>query len=206
MMGLLARRYAQAGSTIYDLGCSLGAVSLAIRQAVDGGPRRIVAVDSSADMTRRLEELLQEQPGGIPIEVRLQDIRDTPIRDASVVVLNFTLQFLRLEDRADLLQRIASGLRPGGVLLLSEKLRFEDPREQQHQTDWHHDFKRAQGYSDLEISRKREALEHVMKPETEATHRSRLLESGFTGVYRWFQGFSFASFIAIKQVGDGEHA
>jgi len=202
MIGLLARRFAQDGSNLYDLGCSLGAVSLAMGRAVRAQNVKIVAVDNSPDMISRLQGLLREDPPEIPVEVRQQDIRETGIIDASVVVLNFTLQFVDLDDRPDLLRRIARGLRPGGILVVSEKLRFEDPREQRHLTDWYHDFKRTQGYSELEIARKREALENVLRPETETTHRSRLLKAGFDEVYRWYQGFSFASFVAIKQGAD----
>ena len=203
MIGLLARRFASDGSNLYDLGCSLGAASLAMSQAVRAENVNIVAVDNSADMISRLEELLLAEPGRIPIDLRQQDIRETVIEDASVVVLNFTLQFVDLEDRPGLLRRIADGLRPGGILVLSEKLRFEDPDEQRHLTDWHHDFKRAQGYSELEIARKREALENVLRPETEKTHRTRLRQAGFDEIYRWYQGFSFASFVAIKHGADG---
>ena len=204
MIGLLARRHAQEGSVLYDLGCSLGAVSLAMARAVGEKSVRIVAVDNSPDMIARLRELLQNDSQESPIELRQEDIRDTVIRDASVVVLNFTLQFVDLADRPALLRRIAEGMRPGGILVLSEKLRFENEREQQYQTDWHHDFKRTQGYSDLEIARKRDALENVLRPETEATHRNRLIEAGFDEVYRWYQGFSFASFVAFRR-GPGAH-
>ena len=203
MIGLLARRFASDGSNLYDLGCSLGAASLAMSQAVRAENVNIVAVDNSADMISRLEELLLAEPVRVPIDLRQQDIRDTVIEDASVVVLNFTLQFVDFDDRPRLLRRIADGLRPGGILVLSEKLRFEDPDEQRHLTDWHHDFKRAQGYSELEIARKREALENVLRPETEKTHRARLRQAGFDEIYRWYQGFSFASFVAIKRGADG---
>jgi tRNA (cmo5U34)-methyltransferase len=203
MIGLLARRFAQDGSRLYDLGCSLGAVSLAMGQAVRATGVRIVAADNSPDMVARLQNLLADDPPGVPVEVRLEDIRETEIVDASVVVLNFTLQFIDLDDRPALLRRVAAGLRPGGAVILSEKLRFEDPAEQRRQTDWHHDFKRAQGYSELEIARKREALENVLRPETEKTHRERLLQAGFGEVYRWYQGFGFVSFVAIMPGGDG---
>jgi tRNA (cmo5U34)-methyltransferase len=134
----------------------------------------------------------------LPVIARQQDILETEIENASFVVLNFTLQFIRPDRRLDLLKKIATGLRPGGALVLSEKIGFEDPCEQELQTEWHHDFKRAQGYSDLEISRKRDALEHVMKPDTLEQHRRRLSEAGFSRVYRWYQGFSFVSLLAFS--------
>ena len=87
MIGMLARRYVQAGTTIYDLGCSLGAVSLAIRQAVPDEGVKLIAVDNSPQMVARFQQLLSEQPDVPPIEIAKGDIRDVVIRDASVVVL-----------------------------------------------------------------------------------------------------------------------
>lgn len=200
MIGLLARRYARADTRIYDLGCSLGAVSFAVSEAVDAEGIRIVAVDSSEAMIERLRRTLAEapQPPRVPIQPVCQDIRSVEIVDASVVVLNFTLQFIDPPDRGPLLQRIARGLRPGGILLLSEKIRFESDQEQALQTDWHHDFKRAQGYSELEIARKRDALENVLLPETLDAHRQRLQAAGFQAVHGWFQAFNFVSLLATR--------
>jgi tRNA (cmo5U34)-methyltransferase len=115
------------------------------------------------------------------------------------VALNFTLQFVDSGLRHLLLHRIAEGLRPGGVLLLSEKVCFVSEEEQRLQAEWHHDFKRAQGYSELEIARKRDALENVMQPESLPQHRQRLREAGFSRVYQWYQGFNFVSLIAFRQ-------
>jgi tRNA (cmo5U34)-methyltransferase len=97
-----------------------------------------------------------------------------------------------------LLARVARSVKEGGVLILSEKVCFEDARSQQDQLDWHHDFKRARGYSDLEIARKRTALENVLEPDTAGQHAERLVRAGFNHVERWFQCFSFQSFIAFK--------
>jgi len=88
--------------------------------------------------------------------------------------------------------------RPGGVLLLAEKLAF-GPHDVE---DWldahHHDFKRAQGYSDLEIARKRQALENVLIAETRQVHHERLRAAGFTRVVDWFQCLNFAAFAALR--------
>jgi tRNA (cmo5U34)-methyltransferase len=200
MIGLLARQFAQDHSNLYDLGCSLGAVSLAMRSAVRASDARILAVDNSPGMIRQLAAKLEEKRGSGLLEVQPlhQDILETPIENASVVVLNFTLQFVEPSLREGLLQRIAGGLNPGGVLILSEKVRFDDPAEQALQIQWHHEFKRAQGYSDLEIARKRDALENVMRPDSLPQHHHRLKMAGFSQVYQWFQGFNFVSMIAIR--------
>lgn len=200
MIGMLARRYAQPGTRLYDLGCSLGAATLAMRAAVRAPDLRIVAVDNSPEMIAGLERELAERgnDGRPEVELRLADLMQTPVERASVVVLNFTLQFVDPAARDGLLARIATGTVPGGVLLLSEKIRFDDPEEQALQTGWHHDFKRAQGYSELEIARKRDALENVLVPETLQRHRERLSAAGYARVVPWFQGFNFVSMVAFR--------
>jgi tRNA (cmo5U34)-methyltransferase len=200
MIGLLARRYAQAGSNLYDLGCSLGAVSLAMRAAVRKERAMIHAIDSSADMIRQLENTLEcdSVRDALSVLPRHQDILETKIENASVVVLNFTLQFVEPKARQGLLNRISAGLNPGGILVLSEKVRFEDAHEQELQAAWHHDFKRSQGYSDLEIARKRDALENVLKPDSLEQHTDRLHQAGFKRVYPWFQVFNFISIVTLK--------
>ena len=198
MIGMLARRYAQSDSNIYDLGCSLGAASLAMSLAVRTGGTRIIAVDNSEAMVLRCRKNVAEQSVGLPIDAHLQDMLMTPIENASVVVLNFTLQFLSPGQRQSLINRISEGMCEGGALIISEKICFEDSLEQADQTAWHHDFKRAQGYSELEIAQKRNALEDVLRPETEAAHFKRLQQAGLSRHYRWFQCFSFSSYIAFK--------
>jgi len=198
MIGQLARRYAQAGTRVHDLGSSLGAVTLAMRECIDAEGVSLVATDSSMAMTERFRRVLADRGGGAGVDVVCGDIRDTDFSRSSFVVLNFTLQFVPPGERSGLLGRIAGGLLPGGALVLSEKVRFEDAAEQARQTEWHHDFKRLQGYSELEIARKRSALERVLEPETESRHLQRLREAGFSRVTRWFQCFAFCSYLAEK--------
>ena len=198
MIGLITERYAQAGTNCYDLGCSLGAATLAMRHGLKDTPSKLIAVDNSESMVKRCEHYIELDNSPAPIELRCADIRDINIENASVVTLNFTLQFLQQEDRLSLLKNIAKGLKPGGVLILSEKVHFESQEEQQTLEALHYDFKKANGYSELEISQKRSALEQVLIPETIDDHKQRLLDSGFSEVQLWYQCFNFVSFLAIK--------
>ncbi len=195
-IGLLAGRFATPNSVCYDLGCSLGAASFSMRQNITVENCKIVAVDNSTAMLARFESILTQEK--TPIELQCTDIQDLKIENASVVVLNFTLQFLALEKRQQLLAKIYNGLLPNGALIISEKLAFDDARQQELQIDLHHAFKKAQGYSELEISQKRTALENVLIPETFAQHQQRLKSVGFSSAELWFQYFNFASFIALK--------
>ena len=199
MIGTLAAKYAQADSHCYDLGCSLGAVSLAMRQRIRQPDCDIIGVDNSQAMIehgRRL--LIADKTSTIPVTLVCANIQDVPIESASVVVMNFTLQFIPLAERLVLIKRIHQGLKPGGILILSEKLCFEEQDRQKFHENAHHDFKRANGYSDLEISQKRTALECVLIPETLACHHQRLQDAGFEFSDQWFQCFNFASLVAVK--------
>lgn len=198
MLGVITEIFAQSGSHCYDLGCSLGASTLAMRHGIRHPDCHLFGVDNSQDMIERCQHhiALDDQP--TPVTLRCEDIQTTALENASVTTLNFTLQFIPKEDRAALLQRIADATCPGGVLILSEKTQFDNPFEQDIQTTLHHQFKRANGYSDLEISQKRSALEQVLVPESIETHRQRLLEAGFDEVMLWYQCFNFFSLLALR--------
>lgn len=198
-IGLLAGRYAQANSHCYDLGSSLGAVTLAMRQRISQPECDIIAVDNSPAMIERGRELLaRDTASTVPVTMLCADLQEVSIADASVVVLNFTLQFIPVGDRLGLIERIYAGLKPGGILILSEKIAFAGAERQHFHVELHHDFKRANGYSDLEISQKRTALEKVLIPESLADHQERLQTAGFAFVDLWFQCLNFVSMVAIK--------
>ncbi len=198
MIGLITERYATSGTNCYDLGCSLGASTLAMRHGLKNTQSTLIAIDNSEAMIKRCEHYIGLDYGITPVKLRCDDIRSVTIENASVVTLNFTLQFIRQEDRPSMLKNIANGLRTGGALLLSEKVYFEPTQEQETLEALHYDFKRANGYSDLEISQKRSALEQVLIPETIEEHKQRLLDCGFSSVAVWYQCFNFVSFLAIK--------
>ncbi|MGL5480539.1 MAG: carboxy-S-adenosyl-L-methionine synthase CmoA, partial [Aeromonas veronii] len=177
---------------------SLGAATQAMRRHVSQSGCRITAVDLSHPMIERARAHLSGFKSEVPVELVEADICDIEIENASVVVLNFTLQFVEPEKRAALIQRIHDGLRPGGILILSEKFRFEDEPVNELLIDLHLDFKRANGYSELEISQKRTALENVRRTDSLPVHQTRLRDAGFVHQDLWFQCFNFGSMIAIK--------
>ena len=199
MIGVLAARYCTPGSSLYDLGCSLGGASLAMAHHIEHRDYTLHAIDNSPAMISRLEHILQDPAHkDLPVAVSCADICETDIRNASVVVLNFTLQFIAPERRQALIQRIADGMRPGGILILSEKIRFPADDLNDLFIDLYHQFKQAQGYSALEVAQKRTALENVLIPETIDAHMQRLSEAGFRSCDVWFQCFNFMSMVAVR--------
>jgi len=198
MLGVFARRFVRPGSTIYDLGASLGASTLMLRRHIDAPDTRIIAVDNASAMVEKCRDNLRRQPSPVPVEVRLGDIREIDFEPSSLVVMNLVLQFIPVEDRAPLLRRIHEALLPGGALLLMEKIRFDDPARQRFIDELHLDFKRANGYSEMEIARKRTALENFLLRESLAEHEIRLRDCGFGTVHPWFSCLNFAAVVAIR--------
>lgn len=221
---LLASRHVQPNTNLYDLGSSLGATSIAMREALAKRPREQVtgccihaidnapaminasrpAIDKSAELLQAASDSVSgnlAEPNALfitPITTHVADLENFPLENASVVAMNFTLQFVTPEHRRALMDKIARAIVPGGVLILSEKVRFEDTTLNDMHIDMYHDFKHANGYSRLEISQKRTALENVLVPDTLEIHQTRLRDAGFARSTVWFQCFNFASLIALK--------
>lgn len=198
MIGIITEQYAQNNTYCYDLGCSLGASTLAMRHGLKEKDCQLIGIDNSESMIERCQHYIELDNETTPVTLLCEDIRQIKFKPCSIVTLNFTLQFLPIEDRAILLQRIYDALTPGGVLILSEKIQFENASEQTHLEELHWEFKKANGYSDLEVSQKRSALEQVLLPETLNTHYDRLAKAGFSSSHLWYQCFNFCSLIAFK--------
>ena len=196
--GLIAKRYAKANTVIYDLGCSLGATTLAIAGEVKTPGCRIIAVDNSEAMLAQARMRLSEPLiDTLPIDWVCEDISDMTFEPCSVVALNFTLQFIEKDKREKLLSDVRRALYPDGALILAEKIVQEDAKSQDTLNTLHLDFKRANGYSELEIAGKRQAIENVLIPETANAHIERLTRVGFREVTEFFHCLNFKAWIAV---------
>ncbi len=189
----------------YDLGCSLGAGMVSLAQGLSletekNNKPRVVGIDNSQAMLEQANTKLEglDSHYGVDFCLIHDDIASTPIDQAAMILMNFTLQFLPTGERAGLIKRCYEGLNTGGRLVLSEKIKFDDSKTDQALIEIHHQFKQDQGYSELEISQKRDAIENVLIPETLTTHTKRLKSVGFEIVIPWIQNLQFISILAIK--------
>ena len=196
MVGLVARMYGKDNTNYYDLGSSTGAITLAISLNNNHKNNKFIAIDNSPDMVKKCQKNLSKKIDNL--EVICEDINEITIQNASIVVLNLTLQFVDVSKRSALLKKIYDGLNPGGVLIISEKIHFDDNENQEQITQLHLDFKRANGYSELEIANKRQAIENVLITENKKTHIDRLKQCGFKETSCYFQCLNFASFLSVK--------
>ena len=196
MVSLIARTYGKDHTNYYDLGSSTGATTLALALNNKHKNNKLIAVDSSPQMVKKCERNLSGKVDNF--EIICGDINDISIENASIVVLNLTLQFVKVEKRSILIQKIYDGLIHGGVLIISEKIHFDNKENQEQLANLHLDFKRANGYSDLEIANKRQSLENILVTESKQDHIERLKLCGFRESSCYFQCLNFASFLSVK--------
>jgi tRNA (cmo5U34)-methyltransferase len=194
----LALHFAQKNSAIYDLGCS---TSTLLRHLVKAIPKanniRFIGLDNSTAMLDKARTKLKGHLKRCElVEADLES--DFELADASVVIMNYTLQFLPPKRRTAMLKKIYQGLRPGGGLILIEKVRGESDNLNDLFVEQYHSYKRSQGYSKLEIAKKREALENVLVPLKPEKNRDLLATAGFRQVDVFFKWFNFAGFLAVK--------
>jgi len=194
----LASKYSKRGTNCYDLGCSLGASSIALGEGAVNNDCKIIAIDKSSFMTKRFSEIIKQEKLDLNIQIFNEDVLDTKITNASIVIMNFTLQFIRKQDRQYLIDKIYNGLNDGGLLLLSEKIIEGDKNINKLLIDLHENFKLENLYTREEIENKKESIKNVLVEDDIETHQSRLSKSGFTKFGIWLQHFNFASFLALK--------
>jgi tRNA (cmo5U34)-methyltransferase len=191
-------RTLQKGDAVYDLGCSTGTTLLYLARILQPRNLRFVGVDNSRAMLDKAVRKARMFSLADRIEFSERDITLTDMGGAGGVILNYTLQFIQPAVRLKFLQNIYKGLRPGGILILSEKVVSRDQEFNQQYLDAYHHFKKIRGYSELEIANKREALENVLIPLSSEENRDLLSQAGFSMTETFFQWFNFVSFFARK--------
>ena len=189
----------RAGDCIYDLGCSTGTTLCSISQKLKNLSVRLIGLDQSPFMIAKAKEKCGHCVH--PIEFICEDLCGHSLEESGLVIMNYTLQFIPKDDRPKLLRSIYEALRPGGLFFLSEKIESKDRKVQELQRNLYYDFKRKNGYSELEISQKREALENILVPLSVETQLELLRFSGFDHVDMIFRWFNFSCFIGIKKDG-----
>ena len=147
-------------------------------------------------MITRLEANLKALSYSTSIKPLHADACQLAFQPASLICLNFTLQFIPREDRLPFLTKLHQALLPNGALILSEKIHFSDPEEELRIRKWHHQFKHANGYSWLEIEQKAAAIQEMMPTDTLEEHQKRLHKAGFSRITVWHRSFSFLSLVA----------
>jgi tRNA (cmo5U34)-methyltransferase len=193
----LATDFAEPDTRLYDIGCST-ATSLALLDQTVQSDVHFVGIDNSQEMLDKARIKLNAFAPARPVDLVCQDINQhVQIENASVVLMLLTLQFVRPLNRERIVQQIAKGMRKNGALILIEKLVVHDTRLNRLYINHYYDYKRRNGYSDVEISNKREALENVLVPYRFEENRELLMKNGFGTVEEFFRWYNFCGIVAI---------
>lgn len=185
---------------VYDLGCSTG-TTLELIMAHPRCPReaRFIGVDNAPHMLAHARDKLGHGRAAGYVELIEADVTGVDLEPCHVIVMNWTLQFVRPIYRELLVQRIHDALVPGGAFFLSEKILVADSLLNRLYIDIYLRYKKRQGYTDEEIQRKREALENVLVPYRLEENRALLERCGFKTVDTCFRWANFASLVAIRR-------
>lgn len=198
MSGELAADFAVDGTNLFDLGCSTATTLLYLDPVVSAGVR-FVGIDNSQDMLDKAREKLQAAGVKRDYELRLADLnKEFVVDNASVVIMNLTLQFVRPLYRERVVRHVYDGLHEQGCLILVEKQTMSDSLLNRLFIRYYYDMKRRNGYSETEIAQKREALENVLIPYRPEENKEMLRAVGFKFVEEFFRWYNFAGLIAVK--------
>jgi len=190
-----ALKYIKENSIIYDLGCSTATTLINIANTTDLN-LNLIGIDTSEAMLKRAKQ--KTKAYGIDIEFINDDIFNINLKKSSVFISNYTLQFIRPLKREELIKKIYNSLEDGGVFIFSEKVISDNVVLNKQFIDEYYNFKKIQGYSEFEISQKREALENVLIPYTYEENKQMILDAGFKHFDCIFKWINFSTFIAIK--------
>jgi tRNA (cmo5U34)-methyltransferase len=194
----LMKQQAPPGSTVYDLGCSTGSTLLELARRLTEMNLRYRGIDNAPAMIEKARRKAEMYSKSSIIQFIEGDIMTEPLHDANTVICNYTMQFIRPLSRPQFVKRIYDNLPAGGLLYVSEKIINHDRKLNRIFIEMYHLFKRRQGYSELEISSKREALENVLIPFSIQENLDLIRQAGFATVEPFFQWFNFVSFVAVK--------
>jgi len=198
MIGEIAADFAVDDTNLYDLGCSTGTALIQLDPLISPGVR-FVGVDNSPEMMEKARQKLTEHGIQRPYDLVEADLHQGLfVENASVAIMTLTLQFIRPLYRERVVGSIFRGLHDQGCLLLVEKLTMEDSLFNRLFIKYYYDMKRRNGYSEMEIARKREALENVLIPYRLEENRDLLLSVGFKHVEVFFRWYNFCGMVAVK--------
>lgn len=190
-----ALNFLKEDNVVYDLGCSTASTLIELSKHCKHN-LVLNGIDNSNAMLERASS--KAKAFGVDINLINADLHKETFNPSNLIISNYTLQFIRPLQREKLIKKIYDSLKPEGVFIFSEKVISDNKILNKQSIDEYYDFKKTQGYSEFEISQKREALENVLIPYSEEENKKMIKDAGFTHCETIFKWVNFATFIAIK--------
>ena len=195
----LALNFIRKKSCVYDIGCSTGTVLKSLAQMIPDSTVKLIGLDNSKPMLDEARKKLQLVKPKARVELLFKDItRELEVKNASVIIMNYTLQFVRPLYRESVVRQLFEGMNKDGCLIMIEKVLGNNSLFNRMYIELYYAYKRERGYSDKEINQKREALENVLIPYRIDENFDLLKKCGFQTVDLFFKWYNFAGIIAVK--------
>jgi tRNA (cmo5U34)-methyltransferase len=193
----LAYKICPTRGRVVDLGCSTGTTLFAIAKVCP--ELELIGIDNSPSMLEQAS--LKAKSLGLEDRVKFvcQDISEYDYQNVDLFIAHYTLQFFPPAGRGEILEKMYQALNPGGAVIVSEKLKHQGKKSEDILHGLYHDFKAENGYSRLEISQKREALEGVLVPLTLEENFTLLRQAGFDEIEIYLKWINFATVLGLKQ-------
>ena len=148
-------------SIIYDIGCSNGELTHQLAKKYQGKKVQIIGVDCEKNFIKAAKGHSQTNRN---LTFETENAIDYKYKTCDLVILYYTLQFIQIDKRENLLLSLYKSLKKGGGLLLFEKTRQDNPRANDILNQLYTDFKLNNGYTGNEIVAKARSLKGVLEP------------------------------------------
>lgn len=196
MVARLARFFLHPHARVYELGVSTGRLAGAVLGRSADRTICYVGLDISSTMVAHARKNLASDPR---FTAEIADIVNYRFEPAALVLSYYTLQFMPVGKREELLRKVYSALTPGGALVLYEKTLASHPLLQDMLGQLYVDFKLEQGFSPDQILNKAKSLQGILDPRSSDWNISLLRRCGFGIVESIFRNHCFEGYLAIKE-------
>jgi tRNA (cmo5U34)-methyltransferase len=182
--------FIKSNTNVFDIGCSTGLLLKNLSVDIQQENVRYIGYDISENMRPKTKAFF---------EWVKKDITDKnlDLSNSSLILSVFTLQFLPLSERQNLLNKIYDSLNEGGSLIISEKTYLENSFLNDVFTFSYYDYK-MKSFSESEILGKQRDLRYIMRPITESENIEMFKKSGFKKIECFFSSLLFKGWILVK--------
>ena len=199
LTGKIAQSFVPDNGRIYDLGCSTGNTLMFLAQSLQNKKVKLIGCDPAEAMLKKAAEKAEAFTYSHDIEFIQNTCENIELANADMIIMNYTLQFIDKAERPVLLKKIYDALKPGGTFIISEKLKQKSEIVENFNTKTYENFKAGNGYSELEIANKRQALENILVPGSLDENIEQLQKAGFEETEVIFKWLNFATFAGFKK-------
>ncbi len=181
----LSTFFIKENSNYYDIGCSTGNLINKIKEKNKHIDFNAVGIDKSSNLAKKHTSII------------IADAVDFAYEKFNFATIVFTLQFLEIDQRECILEKMYKSMTDNGALIVCEK-QYEENGFFQNLFDFtYYDYKKK-NFSDEEILKKQFDLRYIMNPSPQRDNLRIFHKAGFYIVQPFWQSLLFKGWILMK--------